>query len=121
MSQKDNFIAVFDSGVGGISVLRHLHRLMPNEQYLYFGDSANAPYGTKSRDEVMACINRIMEHLLAQDVKAVVIACNTATAWGLNDIQVMLEKSGTGVKVIGVINAGVNALYDNIKEDSLST
>lgn len=49
MNTKEDFIAVFDSGVGGISVLRHLRRFMPGERYLYFGDSANAPYGTKPR------------------------------------------------------------------------
>ena len=54
MNTKQDYIAVFDSGVGGISVLRHLRRLMPGERYLYFGDSANAPYGTKTKDEVEA-------------------------------------------------------------------
>ena len=52
MNTKKDFIAVFDSGVGGISVLRHLLRLMPGERFLYYGDSANAPYGTRSREEV---------------------------------------------------------------------
>ena len=54
MNTKQDYIAVFDSGVGGISVLRHLRRVMPGERYLYFGDSANAPYGTKTKDEVEA-------------------------------------------------------------------
>ena len=50
MNQKENYIAVFDSGVGGISVLRHLRAQLPGERFLYFGDSANAPYGTRSRE-----------------------------------------------------------------------
>jgi len=80
MADKTSPIGVFDSGVGGISTLAALRRELPQERFLFYGDTANAPYGTKSREEVMACVSRIMDHLLAQDVKAVVIACNTATA-----------------------------------------
>ena len=80
MADRNSPIGVFDSGVGGIGTLAELRRELPQERFLFYGDTANAPYGTKSREEVMGCINRIMEHLLAQDVKAVVIACNTATA-----------------------------------------
>ena len=74
MDRKKAYIAVFDSGVGGISVLKELVKLMPEENYLYFGDSANAPYGTKTREACMACVEQVMAHLLAQDVKAVVEA-----------------------------------------------
>ena len=80
MADRNSPIGVFESGVGGIGTLAALRRELPQERFLFYGDTANAPYGTKSREEVMGCINRIMEHLLAQDVKAVVIACNTATA-----------------------------------------
>ena len=80
MADRNSPIGVFDSGVGGIGTLAALRRELPQERFLFYGDTVNAPYGTKSREEVMGCINRIMEHLLAQDVKAVVIACNTATA-----------------------------------------
>ena len=80
MADRNSPIGVFDSGVGGIGTLAALRHELPQERFLFYGDTANAPYGTKSREEVMGCINRIMEHLLAQDVKAVVIACNTATA-----------------------------------------
>ncbi len=80
MADCTNPIGVFDSGVGGIGTLAALRRELPRERFLFYGDTANAPYGTKSREEVMACVSRIMDHLLAQDVKAVVIACNTATA-----------------------------------------
>ena len=73
-------IGVFDSGVGGIGTLAEMMRVLPRERFLFYGDTANAPYGTKSREDVMACVSRIMDHLLHQDVKAVVIACNTATA-----------------------------------------
>ena len=73
-------IGVFDSGVGGISVLRELTALMPNENFIYFGDSANAPYGIRSYDEVYSLTQNIIHHLLNQDCKALVVACNTITA-----------------------------------------
>ena len=73
-------IAVIDSGVGGISVLRELVRLMPNERFLYFGDSKNAPYGSRSRAEVLDITRRNLDTLRARGIKALVIACNTATS-----------------------------------------
>lgn len=73
-------IGVFDSGVGGISVLRELVSLMPNENYIFFGDSKNAPYGTKTLEEVQKLTCADAEYLLAKDVKALVVACNTATS-----------------------------------------
>ena len=73
-------IAVIDSGVGGISVLRELRRLMPNEHFLYLGDSANAPYGAKSRAEVLDITRANLESLRTRGIKALVIACNTATS-----------------------------------------
>ena len=73
-------IAVFDSGLGGMSVLSELIKILPNENFIYFGDSANAPYGTKSADEVRALTVLVFERLLARGIKAFVIACNTATS-----------------------------------------
>ena len=73
-------IAVLDSGVGGISVLRHLLALMPNENYIYFGDSANAPYGEKTKSEVLKLTRENLEFLKSKGIKAFVIACNTATS-----------------------------------------
>jgi len=84
---SDNYIAVFDSGVGGISVLKHLVRLLPEERFLYFGDSANAPYGTKSREEVRDLTFAAAEKLLARGTKALVVACNTATSAAINDLR----------------------------------
>ena len=80
MASKADYIAVIDSGVGGISVLRELVRLMPNENFLYFGDSANAPYGTKTAEEVQAMTQATVKRLMARGIKALVVACNTATA-----------------------------------------
>ena len=81
--KKNDYIAVFDSGVGGISVLRQLLRVLPGERYLYFGDSANAPYGTRPREEVEALTLAAAEKLMVRGVKAFVIACNTATSAAL--------------------------------------
>ena len=87
MHTKEQAIAVFDSGVGGISVLRELMALMPGENYLYFGDSANAPYGTRPTEQVRQLTMAAAEMLLSRDVKALVVACNTATAAAINDLR----------------------------------
>ena len=87
MHTKNEYIAVFDSGVGGISVLKELCKLMPQEQYLYFGDSANAPYGAKTTEEVRALTLEAADMLLARNVKALVVACNTATAAAIKDLR----------------------------------
>lgn len=89
MNRKRLPIGVFDSGVGGISVLRELVRLMPDEQYLYFGDSANAPYGTKGLEQVRELTIRNIRLLLEREVKAVVVACNTATSAAVADLRKM--------------------------------
>lgn len=73
-------IAVFDSGMGGISVLKELIKVLPNENFIYYGDTANAPYGVKSADEVRALTFSVYEKLRARGIKAFVIACNTATS-----------------------------------------
>ena len=84
----NDYIAVFDSGVGGISVLRHLRRVMPGERFLYFGDSANAPYGSRPTEEVRQLSLAAMEKLTTEyGVKALVIACNTATAAAVKDLR----------------------------------
>ena len=80
MAHKDDYIAVFDSGVGGISVLRHLLKELPQEKFLYFGDSINAPYGVRTRQEMEDLTMAALEKLLPRGLKAFVIACNTATA-----------------------------------------
>ncbi len=87
MATRESYIAVFDSGVGGISVLRELVKCMPREKFLYFGDSANAPYGEKSAEAVRALTLQAADMLLKQDVKALVVACNTATAAAIKDLR----------------------------------
>ncbi|MBT1174757.1 glutamate racemase [Bifidobacterium sp. LC6] len=80
-------IGVFDSGLGGISVAKQIAKDMPGEHVLYFGDSANAPYGTKTPEQVKALSFAIVERFVNQGVKAVVIACNTATSAAVNDLR----------------------------------
>ena len=81
MNLKQDYIAVFDSGVGGISVLRHLMRHLPGERFLYYGDSANAPYGSRTTEEVRQLTLAAAKKLTTEyPIKALVIACNTATA-----------------------------------------
>lgn len=85
---KQDAIAVLDSGVGGISVLRHLLRELPKEKFLYFGDSANAPYGSRPTEEVKTLTLSAVKKLLDENaVKAIVIACNTATAAAVKDVR----------------------------------
>ena len=87
MNTKHDYIGLFDSGVGGISVLRHMLRLMPNERYLYMGDSANAPYGTKTKEQVRQLSFAVVEKLIDRGIKALVVACNTATSAAINDLR----------------------------------
>lgn len=87
MAKKSDAIAVFDSGVGGISVLKELVRLLPEETFLYFGDSANAPYGTKPTQQVRELTLQAANMLLNRNVKALVVACNTATAAAIDTLR----------------------------------
>ncbi len=87
MAGKNDKIAVFDSGVGGISTLRELVRLMPGEDFLYFGDSANAPYGGRSTEEVRRLTLQNARQLMDRGIKALVIACNTATAAAISQLR----------------------------------
>lgn len=80
MNQKSDFIGVFDSGVGGISVLRQLKKCLPNERFLYYGDSANAPYGERTTAQVQELTLAAVKNMMAFGLKALVVACNTATS-----------------------------------------
>ena len=87
MNSQNDYIAVFDSGVGGISVLRHLRRELPSERFYYFGDSANAPYGTRPTAEIRELTLAAAEKLMGKGIKALVIACNTATSTAIEDLR----------------------------------
>lgn len=98
MDKRQQPIGVFDSGVGGISVLRELVSLMPNETYIFYGDSANAPYGTKTLEEVQRLTCSDAQYLADKGVKALVVACNTATSAAVN----LLRARYTDMPVIGI-------------------
>lgn len=84
-------IGVFDSGVGGISVLQHIHALLPHENLIYFADSLHAPYGNKTPQEIQSRCFEIADWLIAKNVKAIVVACNTATAAGIEALRAKYE------------------------------
>ena len=87
VTEIEKAIGVFDSGLGGISVLRELRRWMPKERYLYFGDSAFAPYGEKARTDITQRCIQICDELVNRGVKAIVIACNTATSACVEELR----------------------------------
>lgn len=84
---KDKPIGFFDSGVGGLSVLKEAVKILPNEDFIYFGDSKNAPYGIKNVDQVKNLSIQASEFLLDYNVKAIVVACNTATSAAIEDLR----------------------------------
>lgn len=98
MNNDTRPIGVFDSGVGGISVLRELISLMPGENFIYFGDSANAPYGTRSFDEVRELALASGDYLVGKGCKCLVIACNTATSAGVKPLRTLYPE----IPVIGI-------------------
>ena len=98
MSKKTDYIAVFDSGVGGISVLKELVKQMPGEKYLYLGDSANAPYGTRPVEQIRQLTLDAAQSLVERGIKALVVACNTATAAAID----LLRATYPDLIVIGI-------------------
>jgi glutamate racemase len=97
-------IGVFDSGIGGLTVVKALLRELPNEQIFYFGDTARCPYGSRPKHEVFTFAEEVLDYLYALGVKALVIACNTATAVALKDLRHRYD-----VPVIGVVEPGARA------------
>lgn len=94
-------IGVFDSGLGGLTVVKELKKALPQERIVYFGDTARVPYGSKSKEVILRYSREIANFLKEQDVKMIVIACNTATAFALKELKEELS-----IPVIGVIEAG---------------
>ncbi|HJN72310.1 MAG TPA: glutamate racemase [Myxococcota bacterium] len=101
----DRPIGVFDSGVGGLTVLAALRDELPHEDLLYLGDTARVPYGTRSPETVVKYAARVASHLWEGGIKALVVACNTATAHALPT----LRAAATGIPVVGVLQPGVDA------------
>ncbi len=104
MNDSRRPIGVFDSGLGGLTVLRALIDLLPNERMIYFGDTGHFPYGAKPLEDVLKYSLEITDLLLERDVKALVIACNNAAAAALDTLEQRLD-----IPVIGVIEPGLRA------------
>ena len=100
-------IGVFDSGVGGLTVAREIMRQIPNERIVYFGDTARVPYGSKSKDNIIKFSRQIIRFLQTENVKAIVIACNTASALALDEMQQEFE-----LPILGVVKPGAKVAVE---------
>ena len=112
--QSEAPIGVFDSGVGGLTVAREIMRQLPNESIIYFGDTARVPYGSKSKETVITYSRQIVQFLLTKKVKAIVIACNTASAFALDTIQ-----KEVAIPVIGVVKPGAKVAAETTKNHKI--
>lgn len=107
-------VGVFDSGIGGLTVVKEIMRILPNEDIVYFGDTARVPYGAKSPETITKFAFQDTRFLVGKDVKAIVIACNTASALALEAVQ-----TGFDIPVIGVIKPGAHASVRTTKSGKI--
>ena len=103
MKEKNSPIGIFDSGIGGLTVLKEVSRLLPKEDIVYFGDTARVPYGNKSKSTVIKFSTENVLFLLRKKVKIVIVACNTSSALALASLQHTFN-----IPILGVIEAGVS-------------
>ena len=106
----DLTIGIFDSVVGGLTVAKDIVAQMPNESTVYFGDTARVPYGSKSKDTIIKYSRQIVKFLKTKNVKAIVIACNTASAFALDILKTEID-----IPIIGVIHAGAITATETTK------
>ena len=104
---KNAPIGVFDSGVGGLTVAREIMRQIPNERIVYFGDTARVPYGSKSKDNIIKFSRQIIRFLQTENVKEIVIACNTASALALDEMQQEFD-----LPILGVVKPGAKVAVE---------
>lgn len=107
-------IGVFDSGVGGLTVAREIMRQTPNEKIVYFGDTARVPYGSKSKETITRYSRQIIHFLQEQQVKAIVVACNTASAYALDEIEKEID-----IPIIGVVRPGAKVAVESTKNGKI--
>ena len=103
-------IGVFDSGVGGLTVAREIMRQAPSEKLIYFGDTARLPYGSKSRETILRFVRQIIRFLRTKDIKAIVVACNTASAYTLDIIEKELD-----IPIVGVVRPGARTAAETTR------
>ncbi|MBQ5676758.1 MAG: glutamate racemase [Lachnospiraceae bacterium] len=108
--KKDAPIGVFDSGIGGLTVVREIMRQIPNEKIIYFGDTARVPYGSKSKDTITRYSRQICRFLMTKEVKTIVVACNTATAYALDELEKEID-----LPMIGVLKPGAKVAAETTK------
>lgn len=109
-----NTIGLLDSGVGGLSVLSELHKLMPNNNYAFFGDTKNVPYGTKKPEEILEFTKNILEFFISKEIKNVVFACNTTSAVAYNELSAYFNNK---IKIFPLIQTVAPHICDNLKDD----
>lgn len=107
-------VGVFDSGVGGLTVAREIMRQIPNEKIIYFGDTARVPYGSKSQDTVTRYSRQIVRFLQMQKVKAIVVACNTASAYALDELEKEID-----IPILGVVKPGAKVAAETTKNGKI--
>ena len=113
-ANKNAPIGVFDSGVGGLTVAREIMRQIPNEKIVYFGDTARGPYGSKSKETITRFSRQIVRFLETQKVKAIVVACNTASAYALDELEKEVD-----IPIIGVVRPGAKVAANATKNGKI--
>ena len=108
-------IGIFDSGLGGLTVLQEIRRLLPNEEIIYFGDTARVPYGDKSSETILRYAHENANFLLSHDIKMLVVACNTASAYALESLEEVIS-----IPVLGVIDPGVEGACKNTQNRQIA-
>ncbi|WP_058485871.1 glutamate racemase [Defluviitalea phaphyphila] len=107
-------IGVFDSGVGGLTVVKEIIEQLPNEEIIYFGDTARVPYGSKSKETVTKYSKQIIRFLLTKNIKAIIIACNTASSNSLEEVKKTFD-----IPIIGVVEPGAVMAYKSTKNNRI--
>ena len=107
-------IGVFDSGIGGLTVLKEIRKVLPDEKIYYLGDTARVPYGEKTKELIIRYSKEIVEFLLEKNVSAIVVACNTATALALKELKETFK-----IPIIGVIEAGARTAIEATKNGKI--
>lgn len=103
-------IGMFDSGVGGLTVLKEVKRVLPNEEIIYLGDTKRFPYGSKSKEAIIEASRNCVKFLISKNVKLIVIACGTATSQSLDVLKKEFD-----IPIIGIINPTIDYLKENVK------
>ena len=111
---NNNSIGLLDSGVGGLSVLSELYKIMPNKNYIFFGDTKNVPYGTKSPQEIFTYTKNILDFFISKEIKTAVFACNTTSAVAYDELKKHFKDK---IKIYPLIQSVANYAIEGLKDD----